>query len=323
MQLRDIQIPQLVLNCVMSLSRYAGRKTALSLRSTRTPLRLFATLKSATVAHSESNLANLTLAPRLPPLPTAPQSVPDDDESVIVDADIPQTVIVSTSQNVTRGKFEFSSLGELPAPTAPGYIDAMKLRLDVCKYICDFASNSANQQLARRTKSAALKDLDWVMSRRKDAVALPPEIQSEFVVMFKENVFRQSPFVNVKVVSMTDVAVVDPAWEHLEYVYKILMNFMRWFPESPELTLRVAKKAVQLMNLPDANERAGLAAFIKMYLSLRPDCHGKDIFCRRRASRVECRESQGTGEGFYGFPEIPAFRYGGPVPHGRYLGFLV
>lgn len=272
----------------MAFSRYSGRKSCLSLWNVKTPSQIFDILRARPMStHSEGNIPSLGLPPRLPALPPAPCQAPapvsDDSDHVIVDADVPETMVVNTQQNVSRTKFDFSGLTELPPSGSPDFLPAVQLRIDICKYICDFSSSTQNQQLARRTKTIALKDLVWLMNRKKDVLSFPPELQHSMFSMFEDNIFGQTPFIDVKTESLVGALVVDPAWEHLEHVYRILMGFIRFFPNAEELNVRTAKRAVILMNLPDPNERTGLASFLKAYLTLRPGDTNELIEAMRHA----------------------------------------
>ena len=105
-----------------------------------------------------------------------------------------------------------------------------------------------------------------------DARKLNLTCQQAFFKMFEKNIFRSDPkFPTALDTCNYTLKVIEPSWFHLVFCYQLLLRFLTLFPEADYFNFNTIKRAIYLMQLPDANERSQLVSFVKSYYDIHPN----------------------------------------------------
>ena len=180
-------------------------------------------------------------------------------------------VISLTSRKRYSTASDIPKLPVLPPISDPTFDEIFKKKVNICSYIYDFTDTTKFQE-ERDLKSRALCEIVQLFEQSIDVKQLKPNLQTALFLMLEKNIFQQGPFVPDVVLSFNYTAIcVENSWPHLFYCFQILNRFSQLFPDSPHLNIDTAKKAINLLSIPDNNERLQLLAFLRSYYDLHVD----------------------------------------------------
>lgn len=198
------------------------------------------------------------------------------DNEPVVDSEIPNVIYLSQNRHVVRDEINIKPLPKLCSPNKSGFDQIFKDKISLCNIIFDF-TQSRGQISGKREKYVALIEINTLLSQKEEASLLSSYHQDLILEMIKKNIFEQDAFTTNEKITLMHFKLnfVERSWEQLSIVYKILHQFVLLFPQKVDISL--CKKAINLMNIPDLNERESLITFLKNYSKTHPN-HFDDIF---------------------------------------------
>ena len=204
----------------------------------------------------------------------------------------PTFISLASEKNYTKLAGKMPKLPVLPSIKDPDFAAILKEKIKVSNVIFEFKSDTNGLTEDQDVKSRALCELVQFFEQSAEARKLPEDLQAGIFSIIQKNIFEQVPvYPDVLVSNNYFVPVIETTWPHLFYCYQILNRFVQLFPESPLLTLDIAKSAMRLLNLPDNNERLQLLAFLRSYYDLHNE-HRQEIVKYTTQILVEYREKQ-------------------------------
>lgn len=188
----------------------------------------------------------------------------------IINSDISKNVYISLNKHVLKGDVRIPSYPPLPSPKDESFNNLFKSKIKLCNLIFDFSQENF-QINGRKQKLNALIELNSLLSKNKEAILLTFDEKCLLLEMLKKNIFEQDPFLFTEDISLHTLSsnFIEISWEHLSYIYNILIQFVNLFPEMCGIEL--FQKGIQLLNIPDINERNELVIFLKNYTAVHPE----------------------------------------------------
>jgi len=191
----------------------------------------------------------------------------------IIDTEVPKVIAFSSSRQLSVSLLHVESIPPLPNISDSDFESLFLKKLEICSEILDFTSNIIQIE-EKDQKSRILCELVQFFEQSPDARKLSEKMQEETFKMIEVNIFRQNPIFPSPVITLDYSAVIiEPSWPQLFYIYQILNRFVSIFPNSPMLSIKTAKTAIYLTNLPDNNERLQLLAFLRSFYDTHPSFH--------------------------------------------------
>ena len=182
----------------------------------------------------------------------------------VVDDEVP-TVVKLTNSRTCDSNVTFEPLPPLSLPDAPDFEEIFQKKLKVCSWILDF-SESSKQQKEKEIKVRAMSDLIELFENTREVEKLTDQQKHDVFRMLYINIFDQNPPFQIKQLPPDlTISTVDPSWPHLFYCFQILNRYIQIFYDSPDININIAKRAIYLLQLPDANERLQLTSFLRCY----------------------------------------------------------
>ena len=205
----------------------------------------------------------------------------------------PATFIsLASEKQYTKLTQKMPKLPILPSIKDPDFATILREKIRVSNVIFEFKSDSTSLTEDQDVKSRALCELVQFFEQSAEARKLPEDLQAGIFTIIQKNIFEQVPiFPDVLVSNNYIIPVIETTWPHLFYCYQILNRFVQLFPESPLVTIQVAKDAIKLLNLPDNNERLQILAFLRTYYDLHNECRS-DLVNATQQQLIEYREKQ-------------------------------
>ena len=191
----------------------------------------------------------------------------------IIDSDVPNIVRIAGAR-LFNSDVKFNNLPPLPSYDDPKFNILLQNKIDVCSCILDF-TNINNQNQEKEIKARYLCELIELFENSRHISKLNEEQQAMIFKMLDKNIFQQDYFLQSPIFTYdkcNPLAIIEPCWPHLFYCYQILNRFVQVFPNSKHINLELVRKAINLTQLPDTNERMQLVAFLRTYF----DTHKND-----------------------------------------------
>ena len=181
----------------------------------------------------------------------------------------PSVLAIASKKNYTKLSEKMPKLPLLPSINDPGFPAILKEKVKICNFIFEFNTETPGLTEDQDVKSRALCEFVQFFEQSLEARKLPEDLQALIFSIIEQNILQQVPvFPDVLLSNNYQVPVVEPCWPHLFYCFQILNRFVQLFPESPLMTVSIAKKTIKLLSLPDNNERLQLLAFLRSFYDL-------------------------------------------------------
>lgn len=184
----------------------------------------------------------------------------------IIDPDVPN-IARFAGANLFNVDVKFSALPPLPIYGDPKFDSLLKSKIEICSCILDF-TNINSQVQEKEIKARTLCELIELFENTRHINQLNDEQQTMIFDMLDKNIFQQDYNIRSPILTYdkcNPLTIVEPCWSHLFYCYQILNRFVQIFPKSKHINIELARKAINLTQLPDANERMQLVAFLRTY----------------------------------------------------------
>lgn len=136
-----------------------------------------------------------------------------------------------------------------------------------CSKICDFSSNSKDEQ-AKKDKKLHLQDFSRFMSNPRNTIQIDSEGINLFLNMVIKNIRRPFPMIKKASVDCGD-QVCDAAWPHLQLIYESLLNFFQ-NPGQEDITIShptIVSSLIHCSCSPDERERMAVRDVLKAFYS--------------------------------------------------------
>ncbi|KAK8880624.1 hypothetical protein M9Y10_003307 [Tritrichomonas musculus] len=188
----------------------------------------------------------------------------------LVDNEVPKIILLSFNKHIINQEINITPIQELPSPENPKFNSIFKEKIELCNLIFNFSKQNL-QMKGKIEKTKALNEIYSLLSDKKRSRLLTDYDKKLIFNMISRNIFEQNYFLsNEKQLTFAIKSdIVEPSWEQLSIVYKILNEFVLLFPEMTSIDLVTI--AIHLMNNPDHNERENLAIFLKNYTKVHQD----------------------------------------------------
>ena len=184
---------------------------------------------------------------------------------------IPPIILSLSSFKYFCNSIKFPKVPPLPEIQSNDFINIYILKMKICSYIFDFSNNTILIE-EKDIKSRALCEIVQFFEQSIEVKKLSIDLQEQTFKMLYSNIYSQSPIFPSKLISNNyNTVIVDPSWPHLFYTYQILNRFIQIFPNYPEININLIKKTLNLINLPDNNERLQLLAFLRSFYDTHPN----------------------------------------------------
>jgi hypothetical protein len=183
----------------------------------------------------------------------------------IVDTEISNVISLNSSLKVNKEIIhKVSTVEFVPRPkiNAPG---AYELRLSICSEIFDFTDPDANVA-EKLQKTQTLCEIVDLVENTDEAKKLTEDQIKMTLEMIETNIIRRPPAIQFSSFLMDrGVSFIEPAWEHLIYVYRILNKLLAAFPTCCLFDMDLFKKIIALTDIPDYSERQQVLTFMKLF----------------------------------------------------------
>ncbi|OHT15386.1 hypothetical protein TRFO_14139 [Tritrichomonas foetus] len=202
------------------------------------------------------------------------QSTEEKSETItefnpVVDFEINNVVSLTNVRDVSTKELPIIELPPIPPVKDASFEMILSAKLELCSENLDFIHKE--MQLSQKDeKRKTLNEFIAFFDNTKEAKKMNSVYQRAFFRMIEKNIFRNDPkFPTALETYNYTLNVVEPSWPHLMFCYQLLTRFIQVFPNAEFVSFSVFKKALFLMQLPDANERYQLVVFTKLYYDIR------------------------------------------------------
>lgn len=187
-----------------------------------------------------------------------------------IDQEFPRVISLSSSRHVLREDILVPSLPILPSPNSTSFNKIFLEKIKICNLIFNFSQQQL-QSKAKKEKSKSLIEINALLASKSESMQLSSDQKDLILNMIILNIFEQDPFTTAENMFLTTIesTFVESSWEHMSIIYKILNQFVIFYPEKCDIDL--VKKGIRLMNIPDNNERENLVLFVKNYTKVHPN----------------------------------------------------
>ena len=191
---------------------------------------------------------------------------------MIVDEDIPTNYAKNGVEfNPSASNFETpqAALPPLPDLEDPIFPVALRAKIKLCNFICNFYKNDAEQEAIKKSKSIALEEINSVLATTAAPSFINDQILTEIALMCKNNIIRRLPYINsYQILYIGLSSAPDPAWPHLNFCYLILRRLVTSFGGLTILDENYMISLIPLLSSPDENERAAIQFIIQSYMRI-------------------------------------------------------
>lgn len=191
----------------------------------------------------------------------------------IVDEEITTVVAIGAHRDVSTKELPIIELPPLPQVNDPSFEMILSAKLELCSQNLDFSSPD-KQLLMKDQKKKTLNEFLTFFEKfdKKKVQNVSGTYLRAFFRMLNKNIIRKDPkFPGAVETFNYALSVLEPSWPHLSMCYQLLTKFITLFQDAEFVNLAFLRKIIFLMQLPDSNERAQLANFIKNYFLLHPE----------------------------------------------------
>ena len=157
-------------------------------------------------------------------------------------------------------------LPPIPKTSDSAYKSVFLKKIKLCTIMCDF-DNPSNDLTAKTIKEQTLQEINNTFIQLGFNTYTDAEIQEEMFNMVLINLKRpQKPFDLKLFFNADNSSYKNEDWRHMEYIYKILFNMVKSFPNFHGWNKDLIFQLIPLLSSKDPNEREQIVIFFTSYI---------------------------------------------------------